>query len=143
MSWTEHANFFTLTANRDQPIREGVIKLWVKLIDDIIPLNYGVDWDYIRIEYWEDSGRLIAIPASSQINSRIEKYGCQVVFPQLQEKYRELLDASDEQFDEEETMISHSIIEDIANAYKEKPLLNVLVKIYSADDPDPIRILSS
>ena len=61
--------------------------------DTVIPRNTGVAWDYLRVELWSDSGRIIAYPASSSSSERIEKAGCQVVFGDLLAEYEQLADS--------------------------------------------------
>ena len=47
----------------------------------------------MRIEFWSDSGRIIAFPSSTSSPDRIEKAGCQVVFADLLAQYEHLADS--------------------------------------------------
>ena len=51
----------------------------------VLPLQAQTkkDWDHIRVEIWEDLGRVILFPASSSTERRIEAAGVQIVCTEL------------------------------------------------------------
>ena len=72
-----------------------------------------VDWDYIRAEIWEDSGRVIFFPASSKTNDRIDILANFVFCTELLEKVEEF-DGSDLPEEEYDDVFS-SVIENIGH----------------------------
>jgi hypothetical protein len=51
----------------------------------VLPLQAEAkkEWDHIRVEIWEDSGRVIIFPASSASQRRIDAAGVQIVCTEL------------------------------------------------------------
>ena len=43
-------------------------------------------WDYIRVEIWEDSGRLIIFPALSSSKRRVDVSGVQIICAELAQR---------------------------------------------------------
>lgn len=84
------------------PAAEGLQELWKLMVSDVVPLNAAVEWDFIKLEIWPDSGRLIAFPASSQSRFRVEMAVCQVFFPSLLQAYEEIDDEIDDGDEDEE-----------------------------------------
>ena len=84
------------------------------LINRVIPKQDSekADWDYIRSEIWEDSGRVIFFPALSKTNDRIDILANFVFCSELLEKVEEF-DESD-LLDEEYDVIFSGIIDSIA-----------------------------
>jgi hypothetical protein len=80
-----------------QETDEAMVEMWRMLVSEVLPLNQEIDWDYIRVEIWPDSGRLIVIPAARRNTYRIEKAGCQVEFGALLAEY----DGLDEEYADE------------------------------------------
>ncbi|MEJ7595478.1 MAG: hypothetical protein WKF77_28515 [Planctomycetaceae bacterium] len=94
MDWLELKNNFTMTTvTRGVAIDGAMENVCQHIVTTVIPKNLGVEWDYLRIELWPDSGRLIFFPASTSNAERIEKAGCQVVFEDLLAKYNALADS--------------------------------------------------
>lgn len=97
MKWEKSASaeplVFTAIASFTA-IDECLEELWKFFVSEILPRNEGVNWDFVRVEIWLDSGRIIVFPASSGAQSRIEISGCQVVFPSMLEDYERLADSS-------------------------------------------------
>lgn len=94
MEWRNIAGGFSMATVADgEPADEALREFCRRIRDDVLPKNKGVDWDYLRVEFWPDSGRLIAFPANSFRSVRIEKAGCQVVFAELLGVYEELADS--------------------------------------------------
>ena len=73
------------------------------LTNRVIPKQNSekVNWDYIRAEIWEDSGRVIFFPASSKTNDRIDILANFVFCAELLEKVEEFdeSDLPDEEYD--------------------------------------------
>lgn len=67
-------------------VEETFTEMWKFMISDILPLNHDVEWDYIKLELWIDSGRVILYPTSSKSKFRIERAVCSVFFPSLLEQ---------------------------------------------------------
>ena len=67
----------------------------------VIPANEGVKWECVRIEYWPDSGRIIAFPSRCESAGRVDRASCQIVFRDLLMQYEQNAntDLSDEDFD--------------------------------------------
>lgn len=70
---------------------------------NVLPRNDKAAWDYLRVELWSDSGRIIVFPASTTSRQRIEKAACQVIFGELLQLYEQL--ANSEIDDDEFTRI--------------------------------------
>jgi len=106
MDWTQHVSGaskhlgFSGTTELSEE-KEGLHEMWQSFLSDILPLNSEVDWDYIRVELWCDSGRIIISPASSQNKYRIAKSSCQVFFPALLAECETIYNAFDDETDEE------------------------------------------
>lgn len=95
MNWKTHisgsSRIFSLEDDTQEMAIEDILKeVWVLLWSEMLPLNSDVVWDYIKIELWVDSGRIIAYPASSKSTFRVEKAVCSVFFPLLLEQYETL-----------------------------------------------------
>lgn len=78
---------------------------WARFAAEVLPANATIGWDYVRIEIWADSGRIIFFPASSKTNRRIEKAVCQVYLAELLKEYERLADSGmpDDEFTEQLT----------------------------------------
>ncbi len=90
MEWEELKGYFTGECHVVGRIDVAMECLCDKLGSDVLPMSENVDWDYVRIEVWADSGRFIAYPAKASSKSRIDKAGCQVVFDELASRIAEL-----------------------------------------------------
>ena len=89
------------SGDSDEFLKKSFHELWDKFIHTVMPLNDEVNWNFIRIEFWADSGRIIIFPASFDSRRRIEKASCQIILPGLLNFWEELADSdiSDEEFD--------------------------------------------
>jgi len=78
-------------------------EMWEVFHREVVPLNQEVAADYVRVEIWADSGRIIVFPATSKTPRRIEKALCQVAFERLLTFYQQLAtsDASDSVFSDQ------------------------------------------
>jgi len=94
MEWQALNSSFTMAAiGSGESIEQAMTEFCQQIKDYVIPKNDGIAWDCLRIEFWSDSGRIIAFPSSTSISSRIEKAGCQVVFADLLAQYEQLADS--------------------------------------------------
>lgn len=94
MEWQELKNGFTMArVELSESIEEALTEFCQHIKQHVIPKNEGVPWDCLRIEFWTDSGRIIAFPSSTSKPDRIEKAGCQVVFADLLAQYEHLADS--------------------------------------------------
>ena len=142
MKWEKQNNqsveFYTGIAEGINP-KDAAVEMWKLFNGDIVEKNRGVEWDFIRVEFWADSGRVIVFPASSRSVERIEKAGCQIVFPALLESYEELADSeiSDAEFSEKLVEIEAKWAEDIADAAQGSGLSQVCIEFWDADADAP------
>ncbi|MDR3621180.1 MAG: hypothetical protein P4L85_17645 [Paludisphaera borealis] len=68
-------------------------ELYRHIHTNVLPNNASVPWNFLRVELWSDSGRIIVYPASTSTPNRIEKAGCQVIFSDLLLEYDRLADS--------------------------------------------------
>jgi hypothetical protein len=95
MDWQElKRNFAMATVKPGASVDQAMIEFCEHIKARVIPMNDGLDWDYLRVEFWSDSGRMIVFPSSSSGSDRIEKSGCQVVFSDLLSEYERLADSN-------------------------------------------------
>ena len=96
MNWSKdegkQVTFFTAVAD-DISSSDALLEMWRFFATRVLPLNNEIGWDYCRIEFWSDSGRIVLFPASTEDEHRIEKAGCQVVLPELLQAYEDLADS--------------------------------------------------
>lgn len=64
------------------------------IASDVLPRNNEVGWDYLRVELWSDSGRIIVFPSSTNLRERIDDAACQIVFDKLLQLYEQLADSN-------------------------------------------------
>lgn len=80
----------------------------------VLPLQVKAkkEWDHIRVEIWEDSGRLIIFPASSASRGRIDAAGVQIVCTELARRIDALSssDIGDDAYTEEVTKEVASLV---------------------------------
>jgi hypothetical protein len=63
----------------------------------ILPANRDVDWQYLRVEVWSDSGQIVVFPSKNVPNYRIERAACQLIFHQLSEWFSNLSQSMDDE----------------------------------------------
>ena len=118
MNWQKSTSgakqFVGYIGNAEGSNEEALQELWRLISSDILPLNSEVEWDYIKLEIWPDSGRIIAFPASSQSRFRVEMAACQVFFPLMLQAYEEI---DDENLEDEEA--EEQFCEAVSNLVKE------------------------
>jgi hypothetical protein len=124
MDWTKDSNkgteYFSSTAE-DISQLAAIRETLSFFTNTILPKNRDLGCDYVRIELWLDSGRLIIFPALNNTEDRVEKSGCQLVIPSLLESYDSIADSevSDEQFDKEVAVLEEEICDQIEAIIKE------------------------
>jgi hypothetical protein len=122
-------------------------ELWRKYAQDAAPLNADIVWDYLRVEIWLDSGRIILFPTPSPFRYRVEKAMCQMVCPDLVRFYETLANASlpDEQLDLEIKRKEEEVANHVSDAGKKSKLPEqlgrecVAVLYYGSDLQKPIK----
>ena len=126
---------------RGVPRAEAMTELWRLFAGAILPENEAVDWDSIRAEFWPDSGRIIVFPASSAIDERIEKAGCQVCFPELQSAYDLLADADidDDAFGEQLAALQDQWANELERAARASSLSSLRISFWEAESAEPFR----
>lgn len=122
-------------------IDDAMQDLCEKVASDVIPMQGDANWDYLRVEFWPDSGRIIAFPASTSTVHRIDKSGCQVIFEDLLARYEELADSdmSDEEFTKRLLAEERKWIDRFLAAARSSKLRGTRVMFYEADDEPPIQ----
>lgn len=75
---------------------EAMKALCEHLVNDVLPRNKDVDWDYLLVDISSDSGQFVVLPAAASTPYRVEKAGCQVIFQELSTRYFERLNSMDE-----------------------------------------------
>ncbi len=141
MEWYEFKNgYFQATVSVETSVNEAMVELCKKIHDIVIPYNTGVNWNYIRIEIWADSGRFIAFPASTSCKDRIDKAGCQIVFSGLLLQYEQLADsdANDDVFQSELAEVVNRWIDNCITAAKSTGLVGYCVRFYDTDLDIPL-----
>ena len=135
--------------------QETVLKeMWEFVVTDILPLNSNVSWDFVKVELWADSGRIIVFPASSQGKFRIEKAVCQVFLPSLLEESElldgefsdedgDLEDEDDEAFDQAAAEMEMRWIDAVEAAAQSQieGKAELSIRFYSADGDEPVRVI--
>lgn len=145
MEWHDHkSGFSTATVSEGEPLDAAMHEFSSRIRVDVLPKHEGVDWDYIRVEFWPDSGRIIAFPANSSRNERIEKAGCQVIFDELLNEYEELADSDmgDEAFSAALMNGEHKWIERFVAAAKDGGLSGRQVQFWDGDGEAAIRVVA-
>ena len=56
MGWKNSDGVSTLMVSEESPIDAFIVQLCEKITSDLIPENEDVNWNYIRFEFWGDSG---------------------------------------------------------------------------------------
>lgn len=62
---------------------DALEEMWKVMLSNVLPLNAGVVWDYIRLEIWVDTGRVIVYPALLKDEFRVDKACCSLFFASL------------------------------------------------------------
>jgi hypothetical protein len=142
MEWQEINNGFAMaTVGSGDSVEDAMMQLCERVARDVIPMNRDVDWDYLRVEFWADSGRIIVFPASTSMADRIEKAGCQLVFEDLLSRYEELADSdiSDDEFTERLLAEEKTWIERLLTAARRSRLQGLRVIFWDAEDEQAVQ----
>ena len=116
-------------------------ELWQVFSDEILPRNEEFDWDYVKVEFWSDGGRIIVYPASRRSKWRDEKAGCIVTFPDLITTVDQIADLyldDDEEFDGRIREVHLEWAGELERTARASNLSDIRIQIFEADDPDPI-----
>lgn len=66
MDWQNLKGGFSMaTVAEGEPLGVAMREFCNQISTQVIPKNEGVDWDHLRVEFWPDSGRMIAFPSQS------------------------------------------------------------------------------
>jgi len=141
MGWKNSDGVSTLMVSEESPIDAFIVQLCEKITSDLIPENEDVNWNYIRFEFWGDSGRLVVFPATTSESNRIEKTVCQVVFAQLLSEYEDLADSDidDAEFTNRWKTIIRGWSERIVNIARASELKDSRFIFWDAEDEQPIK----
>lgn len=144
MKWEELKGGFSMAKVAEgEPLYGAMVGFCNRIREKVLPQQEGVEWDCIRIEFWPDSGRMIAFPSKTLQMQRIEKFGCQVVFEELLHQYEELADSelSDDVFTSALTEIEAGWIECFISAAKLEGLGGLHIQFWDCDGESPIRAI--
>ncbi|MBI2422017.1 MAG: hypothetical protein HYV27_04235 [Candidatus Hydrogenedentes bacterium] len=139
MNWEkdvgEDFTFYTGEA-KGVPPQIALVEMWRIVAAEILPENKSIDWDHLKIEFWADSGRIIVYPASSKSLTRIERAGCQVIFPSLLESYEKLADSdiSDLEFSERYELFTDEWTNAILRAAEQIRLPGVALRFWKSEE---------
>lgn len=118
--------------------------LWHAFILNVVPLHKSVIWDYIKIEFWEDSGCLLVFPANSKVEGRVDKAMCDLTINDLKETYESFLNKSGD-WDEDALELEFKKVAQCAiRAFKRVQALRRLrrkeieISIHMASDEEPL-----
>jgi O-acetyl-ADP-ribose deacetylase (regulator of RNase III) len=104
----------------DGEIDSAFGQLWEKVCRDVLPEHAETDWDFVKAEFWPDSGRIIVFPAPNSLE-RIDRAGCQLVVHPLLRRWDEMADSEDddESFDARVSEELHRLAERLLKMLKE------------------------
>ncbi len=141
MEWKKLKNCFMMAkVEPSESIEEALTEFCQHIKQHVIPKNDGVSWDCLRIEFWVDSGRIIAFPISSLKPDRIEKAGCQVVFADLLAQYEHLADSDldDDAFVAALLVVEREWINKILSAAQRASLTGNRFQFWDGEGEQPI-----
>ncbi|MEM9481326.1 MAG: hypothetical protein AAGA58_16875 [Verrucomicrobiota bacterium] len=139
MNWTKEENrgdiIFTLEV-AETPKVEIFKEVWNVFSNQIIELNSGINWDFIMVEFWLDSGRVIIFPSARGSFDRIEKALCQVFSEKMLSTYEELVNSGidDNEFDKRLRDMRDTCARYVEIAAKESALANLELAFWDADE---------
>ncbi|MGY8769607.1 MAG: hypothetical protein ACKVH8_14415 [Pirellulales bacterium] len=141
MKWKSLGNgFISSTIQMTSSVEDAFLDICNQIQTYIIPNNSSIKWDFIKIEFWVDSGRIIIFPALKNDPSRIEKAGCHIQFEQLLYNYNLIAD-SDMPDDEFTTLIlqeENSWINKFIGIAKQSQISETNLMFFDADDQTPL-----
>lgn len=138
---------YSATVQEDHLDRTTLQEIWKFFATTVLAENGGLAWDYIRVEFWPDSGHIAIFPASSSNANFVAKAFAYVVFERLLERYERLADSEmdDEQFSEEIARILATWTSASEAAAKSLDLANlagrslVRLRFYDAGEEQPLK----
>lgn len=133
------AGYSSATAPKQMVLADAMAELCRFIVRDVLPQNRENSWDYLRLEIWPDSGRVIVFPAT-QNGDRREKRGCQIVVEAVLQTYDELADSDidDEAFTQEVRLLYRRIANSFLHAAKGAEVLKgIAFQVWPADAEKP------
>lgn len=123
MSGAKNAAFDYIGDAEALPLKAAVYELWKKYTEDCAPKNMSVMWDYLRVELWLDSGRIILFPAASASKNRIERSACQITCRELLAAFDKMaVSMPDDQFDSWHAQAVENVVAVLSQAAKQTNL---------------------
>lgn len=141
MNWHESkGGFLATTVESSGSIGQAMNALCTQIKEKIIPANREVLWDYLRVEFWPDSGRVIVFPALISKLTRVEKAGCQVIFIDILNAYERLADSNldDDAFEVELLREEKRWIGDFLSAAHDAGISGLRIQFWDGDSEEPI-----
>jgi len=91
---------YSATVEEDYLDEATLQEVWQFFLTTVLAENKDLAWDYIRVEFWTDSGHFVILPASLSNENFVERAFAYVIFEQLVEQYERLADSNmdDNQF---------------------------------------------
>jgi hypothetical protein len=85
--------YLNISCARWDELPQAVTALAGDLLTRVVDLQNqsGRNWDYFRLEIWEDSGRIIAFPAYSRERFRVDVAGCQITCAEIEADLERLI----------------------------------------------------
>jgi hypothetical protein len=90
---TSNPKALTLFVDFGNSVTDAMQLICKRINDTVIPAHTGIMWDYMRVEFWPDSGRIIAFPAMLGKSERIDQVVCQGVFADWLAYYNDMADS--------------------------------------------------
>ena len=145
MKWEEVIPNY-IEAEVEAASSRSLVELWQQVLDYVLPKHKSNEWDFVKVEFWADSGRVIIFPSLSGSSKRVDKAGCQLIDRSFLSKWEDLCDQDidDDQFTElalkleldYAVMILQSLKSITSHNDVEYDQLRVV--FYDADELDPI-----
>jgi len=104
-------DFKQIACSRWSDIPFAVVEMVNDLEARVIPLQNesGKEWDMVRVELWEDSGRILAFPSNESSTERIDISGTQIICKEVLDEVKNLdgSSLSDQEHDDQiEALVS-------------------------------------
>ncbi|APW62300.1 hypothetical protein [Paludisphaera borealis] len=143
MDWKyTEPNYSMATVDSGDSVDQAMAEFCQHIKTQVTPKNDSVAWDYLRVEMWSDSGRMIVYPASTLNPLRIEKAACQVFFSDLLSAYELIADSglNDEAFVAEIIREEGEWIDRFLDAARRVGLFGKPIQFWDGDGDEPIRV---
>ena len=123
MKWeteTDKRNYFCGYGEGEGESHEECVQALARFYyEKILPVHDPVEYPFIIVSVWPDSGRLIAYPMRDNTKFRDEKSGCQMMIPELLAKYEELNGLPDSKFEKKYDDLLYVLVRLIADSWQE------------------------